>query len=36
MANKNDPDRINKEYMILVRVTQKKHDKFMKKAAENC
>ena len=35
MANKKNPDRINKDYMIRVRVTKEEHDKFMKKAAEN-
>ena len=35
MANKKNPDRINKELMIRVRVTKEEHDKFMKKAAEN-
>lgn len=35
MANKKNPDRINKDYMIRVRVTKEEHEKFMKKAAEN-
>lgn len=35
MANKKNPDRINKDYMIRVRVTKEEHDKFMKKATEN-
>lgn len=34
MANKKNPDRINKDLMIRVRVTKEEHDKFMKKAAE--
>lgn len=35
MANKKNPDRINKELMIRVRVTKEEHEKFTKKAAEN-
>lgn len=35
MANKKNPDRINKDYMIRVRVTKEEHEKFTKKAAEN-
>ena len=35
MANKKNPDRINKELMIRVRVTKEEHKKFTKKAEEN-
>ena len=35
MANKKNPDRINKDYMIRVRVTKEEHDQFVKKATEN-
>jgi len=35
MANKKNPDRINKDYMIRVRVTKEEHEKFARKAAEN-
>ena len=35
MANKKNPDRINKELMIRVRVTKEEHEKFTKKAEEN-
>ena len=35
MANKKNPDRINKELMIRVRVTKEEHQKFTKKAEEN-
>lgn len=35
MANKKNPDRINKDYTIRVRVTKEEHDKFMKKSAKN-
>ena len=34
-SNKKNPDRINKELMIRVRVTKEEHDKFTKKAEEN-
>lgn len=35
MANKKNPDRINKDYMIRVRVTFDEHQKFKDKAKEN-
>ena len=35
MANKKNPDGINKELMIRVRVTKEEHEKFTKKAEEN-
>ena len=35
MANKKNPDRINKDHMIRVRVTKDEHSRFMEKAAEN-
>jgi len=34
-SNKKNPDRINKELMIRVRVTKEEHEKFTKKAEEN-
>lgn len=35
MANKKDPSRNNKEFMIRVRVTNEEHEKFIKRAKEN-
>lgn len=34
MANIKKPDRINKEFMIRVRVTRAEHDKFVELAKE--
>lgn len=34
MANIKKPDRINKEYMIRVRVTRAEHEKFVELAKE--
>lgn len=34
MANVKKPDRINKEYMIRVRVTRAEHEKFVELAKE--
>ena len=35
MANKKNPDKINKDKLIRVRVTKEEHEKFTKKAEEN-
>ncbi len=35
MANVKNPDRVNKDKLIRVRVTQEEHDRFMKQATEN-
>ena len=35
MANKKNPDRINKDCVVRVRVTKEEHSRFMEKAAEN-
>ena len=35
MANKKNPDRVNKDFMIRVRVTTAEHEKFIEKAKEN-
>lgn len=35
MANKKNPDRINKDRLIRVRVTKEEHKRFMEKASEN-
>ncbi len=35
MANVKNPERINKDKLIRVRVTQEEHDRFMKQATEN-
>ena len=35
MANKKNPDRINKDCVVRVRVTKEEHIRFMEKAAEN-
>jgi len=35
MANIKKPDRVNKEFMIRVRVTNEEHEKFVKLAKEN-
>ena len=35
MANKKNPDRVNKEFMIRVRVTNEEHEKFIRRAKEN-
>ena len=34
MANVKNPDRVNKDKLIRVRVTQEEHDRFMKQAIE--
>lgn len=34
MANKKNPDRINKDHLIRVRVTKEEHDRFMEKAVK--
>ena len=35
MAKTKNPDKINKDKLIRVRVTKEEHDIFMRKAAEN-
>ena len=35
MANKKNPDRINKDRLIRVRVTKEEHKRFIEKAAES-
>lgn len=35
MANKKNPDKINKDFMIRVRVTNSEHEEFVKRAKEN-
>lgn len=35
MANKKNPDRVNKDFMIRVRVTNEEHEKFIQRAKEN-
>ncbi len=35
MANKKNPERINKDFVIRVRVTDCEHQKFIKRAKEN-
>ncbi len=35
MANKKNPERINKDFVIRVRVTDYEHKKFIKRAKEN-
>jgi len=35
MANIKKPDRVNKEFMIRVRVTNAEHEKFVRRAKEN-
>lgn len=35
MANKKNPDRVNKEFMIRVRVTNEEHEEFVRRAKEN-
>jgi Arc/MetJ-type ribon-helix-helix transcriptional regulator len=35
MANKKNPDRVNKEHIIRVRVTNEDHEEFIKRAKEN-
>ena len=35
MANKKNPERINKDFVIRVRVTDYEHKKFINKAKEN-
>lgn len=35
MANKKNLDRINKDFMIRVRVTNSEHEEFVKRAKEN-
>lgn len=34
MSNKKNPDRVNKEHMIRVRVTNAEHEKFIQRAKE--
>ena len=34
MANRKNPDRVNKDFMIRVRVTTAEHEKFVKQAKE--
>lgn len=35
MANKKNPDRVNKDFMIRVRVTNEEHEEFIKRAKEH-
>lgn len=35
MANKKNPNKINKDFMIRVRVTNSEHEEFVKRAKEN-
>lgn len=35
MANKKNPERVNKDFMIRVRVTNAEHEEFVKRAKEN-